>query len=251
MINPPKTIEPGTETVGFRIADLAAGFPQHVFRFLNKQTVAVTSESHSGLVEAASDYARGNQAAFEEQGISFAGITPDHKALDAFARQLVDRDESSGPGPGIGRFWTGFRIPDVGIFDGVSFWLGHADLRERAWLESTAIELLGLKNPKYVETTDQCVPELTRTPVSRGAWKSRIAPHLTPAEIRKILRRAGTSNAALSRSEWEIVAEFKGQAYDVIRPTEASWRWNRQFFAHVDSRRSHAAFSALGPHIGE
>ncbi|RYD82873.1 MAG: hypothetical protein EOP84_08790 [Verrucomicrobiaceae bacterium] len=198
---------------------------------------------HSSLVEAARDYLGGDENAFGKGDIALIGERPDPAALMTFAGELIGEPEMRGMRPVIGRCWSGFQIPGVGTFDGVSFWLAHQDLCCLAWLEPTAIALLGFGNRVYIETIDQLTPELTRGPISSEPWRSRIAPALTPGAIRDLLRAAASTDTHLTRAEWETVAEFKEQAYEVVRPSEAPWRWNSEFYARVGSQRTQAAFS--------
>lgn len=226
---------------GLRIFDLVGPTTrQSAFRFLNSRTVAVTPGSHSQFVESAKLLKASNAAAFKEMGITFAGKPPASPQLDAFASELTRIRLPLEPRPVMGRFWTDFHIPEVGTFDGISFWLSHADLVSVPGVETSAVKLLRPKNPVYVESIDQVLPELIK---SGRQWQvtSRVAPHLPERDILKLLHRATSSPHALSRKDWEIVSEFKHQAHEWMKLEEAWWRWNRRFYDTIALHRTRLA----------
>lgn len=226
---------------GLRIVDLVEpATRQRVFRFLNSRTVAITPGSHSQFVEAAKLLKAGNSAAFKEMRITFAGKQPASAQLDAFASELTRIRLPLEPRAVMGRFWTDFHIPEVGTFDGISFWLSHADLVSVPWTEALAVKLLRLKNPGYVESIDQVLPELIKSRRQRQVT-SRVAPHLSESEILSLLHGAISSPDSLFRKDWEIVAEFKHLAYGLVNSEEASWRWNRRFYDTIARHRTRLA----------
>lgn len=226
---------------GFRIADLAGSADARVFRFVSRETIAVTAGSHAELGEAARRFVDGAAGAFIECGVSFKGEPPDDEALRSFARELSSSEDHKSGRPLVGRYWNDFEVPAVGIFGGVSFWLTHTELREVDWAKIAACEILAPKDPVYVESIDQILPELA-VQKTHGRKLSRIDPTISSDQIDDLFNLAVHSPDGLSRKEWEIVAELKHLAYETVEPGEAPWRWNREFYARIADHRMRLAF---------
>ncbi len=240
---------PNEQQIGFHIADLAERCPcvgPILFRFVNERTLATTGSQHSAFVKSALSFLRGEEAAFAAHEISFAGVPPTVRQLTEFARHLAKDAKARTPRPTIGRYWTGIEIPEVGTFDGVSFWLSFHDLTRVSWAPATAVEILGLHNPVYVESIDQCAPELHRAMPAESPLRSAVDPSLTTADILNLLVRAMAPDPKLSRRQWEIVSECRSWAYDLARieaethglPIDTCWRWNSEFNRLVVRRRA-------------
>lgn len=234
---------------GFRIADLAdRSFCRGptVFRFLNRRTIATTNRGHPAFVDASDAFLREEATAFETHGIRFAGTPPNNTQLKTFARALTCSRNASTPRSIIGRYWTDIEIAEVGKFDGLSFWLSHQDLEQASWARAAAIEILGLRNSVYVESIDQCAPEIFKGKSENSQLKSKIDPSLTAVEILNLLTKSLASDPALSRKQWEIVSEFRGSAYDLANlaagaqglPIEMRWRWQPGFNRMVARHRA-------------
>ncbi len=233
----------------FRIADLADQSPcsgPTAFRFMNRQTMAIAGLQHSAFVDAAKSFLRGEDAAFRAHEIRFAGVPPTKRQLTAFARTLTD-DLATTTRPIVGRYWTGLEIEEVGTFSGLSFWLSFRDLTRVSWAPAASIEILGLRSPVYVESIDQCAPEIFSVNPADRTLHSAIDPRLTPADILALLIRALAPDPKLSRKQWEIVSECRWpHAYDLARVAaesrdqtiETSWRWQPDFNRTVVRNRA-------------
>lgn len=124
-----------------------------------------------------------------------------------------------------GRVWRGMFIKSIGRFNVISFWMVDAELRRHESIIKLLTKAYKMHGPVYIETIDSkpSVRDKDAQPTV-GAFRSKIAPHLTQKQLIDIMSRAHSAPHTLSPLERKVAAELRAPAYGDDKQADAARR---------------------------